>query len=148
MLQNKFKTGLTHPSCRLNEDLKELSKRITFAQSCTWLLFLQALVNMAEILKAAGCGYTNGERALPFFACAQDNSFNFSTTDPIMHYFLSFLVTSWSCQNHSALSRYERLHQCQWRVQAMWVSMIQSLTCISMCLELSAAVGFHFAIQR
>lgn len=49
-------------------------------------------MNMAEILKAAGCGYTNGERALPFFACAQDNSFNFSTTDRSFTIFFLFLL--------------------------------------------------------
>lgn len=26
-----------------------------------WKFFLQALVNMGEILKAAGCGYDNGK---------------------------------------------------------------------------------------
>lgn len=77
-----------------------------------WKFFLQALVNMGEILKAAGCGYDNGKET-PY--STPYNIINLVILKfhlPNQHCYLS--IVSCSCQSHSAVSRHEWL-QCRQR---------------------------------
>lgn len=72
-------------------------------------LFLQALVNLGEILKAAGCGYENGNEE-PFMSL--------HTFVPAVMQITDVFVFC-SRKNHGAPREHERLHQRKRRLQAV-----------------------------